>query len=290
MQQAMVMDEKGALTAAKRVHSGIAWGCIVYAVIVLALYGWCVFSALSGAIPLWLALIANSFLVYGAYTSVHEAVHGNIAPGNGLARWINPVIGFLSAAPMIHNYTLHQTTHIAHHRHTYDHALDADHWVKGQNGFETLLRCFTIVYAHYRTGWQINRDTPPGRRALLIGTLENLVWLALPIWLGLEGRWAEVLMVIILPGLIGSALLAFFFDYAVHYPLVAKDRFRRGRIYRASPAVQKLITLLYVGQNYHLIHHLYPWVPFYKYPKLFREIETLLRAKGAPIVALGRAG
>jgi beta-carotene hydroxylase len=287
---ATVMTEKDALFIAKRLHTGIAWGSILYAAVVLALYGWCIFSGLTGKIPLWAALIANTLLVYAAYTSVHEAVHGNIAPDNGPARWLNAVIGFLSAAPMIHNFSLHQTTHIAHHRHTYDPSLDADHWVKGQSVLNTTLRCLTIVYAHYRTGWAINRNTRAGRRVLLIGMLENLVWLALPIWLCAQRRWVEVLMLIILPALFGSALLAFFFDYAVHYPLVGKDRFRRGRMYRAPRIVQSLITGLYVGQNYHLIHHLYPWVPFYRYPRLFERIEPLLRAKGAPIVALGRSG
>jgi beta-carotene hydroxylase len=264
--------------------TGIAWPTILYALIVFALYGVSTWVALVGAQPLWSACLLNTLLVYAAYTALHEATHDNIAYNKGAFGWLNHAIGFLLSVPMIHNYALHRTTHLGHHKHTYDPVLDADHWVNGRTPFETALRCITVVYAHYRTGWAQNRATPRGRGALAIGALENLVTLSLPAWLIATGRSSEVLRVIILPALLGSGLLAFFFDYAVHYPVIGKDRFRNSRVYQATGARQSIITMLYVGQNYHQIHHLYPWVPFYRYAKLFKRIEPLLRARGTSIV------
>jgi beta-carotene hydroxylase len=282
------VTETAALQSARALQTAIAWPTLIYAVVVLALYVTSVWLALTGQQPLWSACLFNMLLVYAAYTPLHEATHDNIAYDKGRFGWLNHLTGLLVAAPMIHNYSLHRTTHLGHHMHTYDPVKDADHWVHGQNWITTSLRCFTIVYAHYKTGWTQNRTTPRGRRIVLIGALENALTLAFPLWLMATGRGAEALMVIILPAILGSGLLAFFFDYAVHYPVTGTDRFRRSRVYRAPAPVQSIITLLYVGQNYHQIHHLYPWVPFYRYPQLFTKIAPLLVTRGTSIVWLGR--
>jgi beta-carotene hydroxylase len=284
------VDETTALRAARALQTRIAWPTIIYALIVFALYSLSTWTALVGAQPLWSACLFNTLLVYAAYTALHEATHDNIAHDKDVFGWLNHAIGFLLSAPMIHNYALHRTTHLGHHKHTYDPVRDADHWVNGRTLFETVLRCITIVYAHYRTGWTQNCTTPQGQRALALGAIENLLTILLPIWLIATGRGADALMIIILPALLGSGLLALFFDYAVHYPatgpVTGKDRFRQSRIYLSTGVLQPIVTILYVGQNYHQIHHLYPWVPFYRYPKLFKAIEPLLRAKGTSIVHL----
>jgi beta-carotene hydroxylase len=279
--------EAAALKTAKGLQSPLAGWTILYAVLVVVAYAAVCAAALSGTLPLWLALIANMLLVYFAYTPLHEATHGNIARGDGPFGWLNWLVGFLVSFPMIHNFSLHQTTHLAHHKHTYDPALDADHWVKGRTGFETALRCITIVYAHYRMGWHINRNSRAGHRTLVRGTLENMLTLVFPTVLIMQGLWVHALMLVFVPAVLGSGILAFFFDYAVHYPMLSTDRYRRGRIYRAPLWLQPLITITYVAQNYHQIHHLFPWVPFYRYPKLFRQVEPLLREKGTPIINLG---
>ena len=46
------------------------------------------------------------------------------------------------------------------------------------------------------------------------------------------------------------------------------------------------LTTLLLGQNYHLIHHLYPAVPFFRYGACFREIRADLAVRGAPIMDL----
>jgi hypothetical protein len=53
------------------------------------------------------------------------------------------------------------------------------------------------------------------RRVLALGVLENLVTMLLPIWLTRTGRFSEALIVTIMPVLLGSGLLAYYFDNAV---------------------------------------------------------------------------
>ena len=41
-----------------------------------------------------------------------------------------------------------------------------------------------------------------------------------------------------------------------------------------------------LGQNYHLVHHLWPRVPFYRYGRVFYESREELESHGAEIVEL----
>ncbi len=42
-------------------------------------------------------------------------------------------------------------------------------------------------------------------------------------------------------------------------------------------------------QNFHLIHHLFPRVPFYNYPKAFRSLKPVLDQEQAHIYEFGQA-
>ena len=55
-----------------------------------------------------------------------------------------------------------------------------------------------------------------------------------------------------------------------------------GDIYVGNFAPGGLNTLL-LGQNYHLLHHLYPRMPFYRYAACFRAVRPVLEAERARI-------
>jgi len=41
-----------------------------------------------------------------------------------------------------------------------------------------------------------------------------------------------------------------------------------------------------LGQNLHLVHHLFPRVPFYRYRAVFEAARARIEAEGAPVVRL----
>ena len=45
-------------------------------------------------------------------------------------------------------------------------------------------------------------------------------------------------------------------------------------------------TFLLLQQNLHLVHHLWPSVPFYNYAKLFHRLRPVLRGEGSRIEGL----
>jgi beta-carotene hydroxylase len=84
---------------------------------------------------------------------------------------------------------------------------------------------------------------------------------------------------------LGQLLLAAIFDWIVHYPYTGTNRFNMtNAFYSNSNLIDRLFSVLTFGQNLHLIHHLYPWVPFYSYRTLFVEIRAYLDDKKSALV------
>jgi beta-carotene hydroxylase len=77
------------------------------------------------------------------------------------------------------------------------------------------------------------------------------------------------------PALVVGIALGLFFDYLPHRPFQERDRWKNARVY-PSP----ILNLLILGQNYHLVHHLWPSIPWYKYQAAYYTTKPLLDAKG----------
>jgi beta-carotene hydroxylase len=69
--------------------------------------------------------------------------------------------------------------------------------------------------------------------------------------------------------------LGLFFDYLPHRPFEERSRWKNARVY-PSP----ITNILIFGQNYHLIHHLWPSIPWYKYQAAYYYAQPLLDEKG----------
>ena len=81
----------------------------------------------------------------------------------------------------------------------------------------------------------------------------------------------------------GYFLLGLFFDYFVHLPHDNQERFGDTNVIRFSPKLDRVITWIWLWQNYHAIHHLFPAIPFYNYKKFFNKSEKELRGLGLPV-------
>jgi beta-carotene hydroxylase len=77
------------------------------------------------------------------------------------------------------------------------------------------------------------------------------------------------------PALVVGIALGLFFDYLPHRPFQERDRWKNARVY-PSP----ILNLMILGQNYHLVHHLWPSIPWYKYQSAYYATKPLLDAKG----------
>ena len=269
-------------TKAWRRHAGfIAWPTLLFFVAVFG--AWIAVAALAWyGILGWAPVLAlQTLLAYLIFTPLHEASHGNIAGRDTRLRSLEEGVGWLSGIPLLAPYPAFRKLHLEHHGHTNDEEKDPDFWVAGNTRWAVLWRCFTILPHYY---WRILVGilrSPVTRDAAVVVTLGVYAILALALTFAGHGLW--VLTAWVGPALIATAVLAFVFDWLPHQPHQERDRYRNSRIL-LFPGLGVLLT----NQNFHLVHHLYPRIPFYRYGTFFREARPALAAKGAPIVDLGR--
>lgn len=271
--------ERRTLAQIRSLDVTLAWPTIILTFVLVGIYGAVVAASATGIIPLWLAMLVNAMVAYCAYTPLHEASHGNV--GAKQHAWINQLVGIAGASLLLHNFTMHRTTHLAHHAHLNDPAHDADHWVAGQHWWSVLLRCATLVFAHYAMGLRQN-----GRRVIVIAIAENMIPLTALILVAWLAGWEVMLWTMVVPALIGATLLGLWFDYVVHMPHTESGRYDSTRIILFPRGVCQILSWAWMGQNYHLIHHLYPWLPYYRYAAATTAAQPLLAAQGACVVHL----
>lgn len=264
-------------TAWRRHAFFVAWPTLFFSVAVLA--AWVAVAALAWQDLLgWkVTFVLQTVLAYLAFTPMHEAAHGNIAGRSKALKGIERLLGWLSGLPLVAPYPAFRKLHLEHHGHTNDEEKDPDFWVAGTSRWGILLRCATLLPHYY---WRIFVGAVRSPASRDSATLIALgVYAAGAVGLSIAGHGAWVLAAWIGPALFATTFLAFAFDWLPHQPHGDRSRYRNSRIL-LFPGLGVLLT----NQNLHLIHHLYPRIPFYRYGTFFNEVRPALKAKGAPIV------
>lgn len=83
----------------------------------------------------------------------------------------------------------------------------------------------------------------------------------------------------LLPSRLAVLFLGFAFDYLPHFPhdyTPATNRWLTTALLRL-PGAQRVLTFVLLCQDYHLIHHLWPTIPFYRYPKAYELRKEQLK-------------
>lgn len=275
-------------------HQGqFAWPTVIMGALVVLSFLTVIMLASLKFMPLWLGLILNSLVLYAAQTPLHEACHGNIAGQNKSKMWLNHLIGYLCGWVLLHEYKAFRHLHLAHHRDPNNEELDPDTWIKVKHPLNVLFRCLTIVfyYNHFffknvAFKWKENNN-----KALAIHIIASYwVLYSIMFWFAVFGWWKEVLMLWLLPHYIASALIIFFFAYLVHEPHSKTARYKDTNLFLFKGWWNKIVTWAYCYQNYHLIHHLYPRIPFYKYPEAYEDVSPILKREKSHIYDINLHG
>ena len=279
--------DRQALQKIRPYQGMVAWPTVFLAIgIVGSFAAVCTLGTL-GIIPLWLGLILNTLILYADQTPLHEACHGNIAGKNSRYLWLNHLVGYACGTILLHEYKAFRYMHLAHHRETNDPELDPDHWVAVQNPFLLVWRCLTIVPIYHQFYWKHIAFHPhiPGMRALPIHiAVMHALYYGLMIVLSVMGYWREVLMLWLIPHILASAIIIYFFAYLPHKPHKVRERYRDTNVFWVhGKVVEPIVDWLYLFQNFHLIHHLFPRIPFYKYKDAFRDLRPVLDKEHAHI-------
>jgi len=217
------------------------------------------YYALQDLLPLWVGCIINGVLAYGMFSIAHDGTHRTISSN----AWVNETVGgiglffLLPYAPM----PVTRWIHMQHHRFT-NAETDPDRFTHDSPAWQIIFRWsnFDLYYLVYfaRHGGKVRDKHMPlvmGYVAAVIGVIVVASY---------AGFAYELIMLWLLPTRIALFLVALVFVYLPHYPGVVthdEDPFMASTM---RMGWEWLLTPLLVYQNYHLIHHLYPTVPFYR--------------------------
>lgn len=230
-----------------------------------------------GAIPLPLGAVLMFIAGFAAFTPMHDASHKAVADRG----WINALVGRLCAVVLVVPFSAFRYIHLTHHRHTNDPERDPDFYSGTGPTWQLPLRWLTQDATYYSVYFRADR--PRWEKAEAIGTVVSM--LAVIVVLGSTLGWTVVVLGWLLPARLAIAALAFAFDYLPHHPHevpASVDRFQATRIIES-----KWLSPVMLCQNYHLVHHLFPGVPFYRYGVVWRAKRDELMAKGARVTTFG---
>jgi beta-carotene hydroxylase len=284
MSQDLAELDKQAIAAAKQHIGSLAWPTVVLVVLVMAAFATNLALFAAGLMSPWLATLILGGLTYMAYTPLHEAVHGNVHGNNPRLRWLNELCGYAMAPLTAVPYQSHRIEHFTHHRYTNQPDKDPDFMIRGLgrgpiSAIVTVIRFIwlqNIFFARYR--W---KAASVKERAIYCSELLVSVGWRVALLMVVDQPGAGV--VILLGYLLGGFFTIYWFAYRPHIPYNEPGRYRSTSSL-IMPRWMKPLEWFWLGQNLHSIHHLFPRVPFYRYHRLHREIEPVLRAHETPII------
>jgi beta-carotene hydroxylase len=236
-----------------------------------------------GVSPWWLpvTVVVQGLVTFSMFTVLHESIHHVV----GRPIWINQLFGRLSMpfVSLFGTFPVLAFIHHAHHRNTNESIRDdPDAWSLSGPRWQLPLRWFTID-AWYCWFYLTRMRQRPRPRKETLGYAANVtVSLALMTTLIILGYGRELVLVYFIPQRIGMGILAWWFDWLPHHDLVTTktDRFRATRV---RIGWERVMCLLLLYQNYHLVHHIHAAIPFYLYVKAWKATEAGYLDRNVPI-------
>ena len=249
-----------ALNTGKRMKEFLCFGCLYLggAITMYALSNVLIFTIV-GIILMGIAL--NSLAIF-----IHEGLHGLLAKN----RKVNHLLSFLVGLPTMVSATAYYTTHLNHH---YELGRKLDYGTYKQH---TKNPAFVWLAYFFQF------------------TLGSFLYISLIPFLGFKSASKKSRVFIIIEYCVIIFFFALFFLYVPMnivllywgYPMLVMNVLTNIRglashalgdqenIYLSSRTVKgsRLISLLFMNENYHLEHHIFPRTPSYHLPAMHKLI------------------
>jgi len=212
----------------------------------------------------WCCFVMNVVALHMVGTVIHDASH-HVAHRN---RIVNALLGHGSALMLGFAFPVFTRVHMQHHANVNDPENDPDHFVSTGGPLWLIAPRFFYheVYFFKRKLW---------RKYELLEWFFSRLFVAVLVYLGIRYDFIGYIFNFwFSPALVVGLALGLFFDYLPHRPFKERDRWKNARVYP-----NLLLNALIMGQNYHLIHHLWPSIPWYSYEPAYRAVKPLLDAK-----------
>lgn len=253
-----------------------AWPTLALGVGALMVFVLSTVAAAGRVVPMWVTISVNTAVVYAMFMVAHDGLHRSLS----LTSWVNSVVGraaWLFVAPMF-SLPAFSYVHLQHHRNANDGDNDPDLFATHAPAWQLPFRwaLMDVFYAAWYCR-QFKRRLRGSRRRLLTEVAETAVVLSLSVaGMGaaiLTGNFWLLATVVLIPQRIGMVILGWWFDWLPHHGLEQTQQQNRYRATRNRVGMERLLVPVMLSQTYHLVHHLHPWVPFYRYAQAWRGNE-----------------
>jgi beta-carotene hydroxylase len=229
-------------------------------------------SYLWGGVPAWPAIALGLLARYLGFTVMHDASH-RVAHRS---RRVNEFLGWPTGLALTVTLPMFRSCHTKHHSYTNQPEIDPDMDVGRSPKWLRPLWLLSPLWT-YRARY-FGRDWAKTTRHRRIQVVVDIVIVGAILAAVVTGHTVELVVVFVAPLLLSLALLTLAFDLIPHLPYDSTERFHDTR---ALPS--RALNVLFLGQNYHLVHHLWNSVPWYKYQRVFDETRHDLAAVGARV-------
>jgi beta-carotene hydroxylase len=217
--------------------------------------------------PHWLCFSVNTLALHCSGTVIHDACHQS-AHRN---RIINDMLGHCSALILAFAFPVFTRVHLQHHGNVNHPKDDPDHYVStgGPLWLIAVRFLYHEVFFFQRRLWR--------NYELLEWFISRLIIITI-VYISVQYHFlGYILNFWFIPAFLVGIALGLFFDYLPHRPFTDRNRWKNARVYPG-----KVLNILILGQNYHLIHHLWPSIPWYNYQPAYDLMKPLLDEKGSP--------
>ena len=220
-------------------------------------------------IPYMLYLIFASILLYINFTPFHEASHKLIA--SKPYAYLNELIGIISSTIYGTSFAGWKYLHTLHHRHT-NHDIDPDNFYNSLG--EVLIKgpFLDVIYFY---NYMKHIHTRPTME-VIDSLFTYMCIFSFYGWLLYNHHGISLFYYYIFPMRFAMLYASLVLDYNTHHKCPQKKDNQIQSTNKISGFFEKddsplLLSLFTQNQNYHNIHHLYPYIPFYKYQDVWND-------------------
>lgn len=248
--------------------------------LVLFLVSWLVFLLITWAtlIPHWLPTVTGAVLAalcgYALFSPIHDSLHRSVSKHE----WLNDLVGIGVLFLMVpySPYKLLRWGHMQHHRFTNEKGADPDKFLT--DTWHAPLTTWMFFELFYLPSYWRHRHERPREEVIQVFaqlTL-GLAWMALAFW------WtgAEFFLYWLVASRTTLWLIVAVFVFLPHQPFTVLQKERPYQATLLRKGWHWLLTPAMAYQNWHLVHHLYPTVPFYRYRQAWLAREAFHESKG----------
>jgi fatty acid desaturase len=241
------------------------------------------------AVPL---ILVQGYLVAFLFMPVHEAAHRTVFR----TKFLNTVLGHLSALTIMYPYEYYTLFHWDHHRFTQDPERDPElmfatvptsdtQLAIAYSGIVYLFKRTRLMFRHALTGEVVVPWIPENKRAMVVREARAYVGVYLVLLVASVALSSTLLLwVWLIPLVVGQWFLRPYL-FAEH---TGCDHTRSAFENTRTTYTGQLMKWFTWNMPFHVEHHAYPSVPFHALPKLNEIIDDRIAYRGQGYLAVTR--